>query len=84
MTRTNKNTKMIYSLVEELRPASEERLDIVERDEEMRRRIAARRRQKLLICVLLTLFIGMPVVGLCIQNSMMTDSQRERVSHIFH
>lgn len=83
MTRT-KTTKMLSSLVQELEPRSEERLDIVERDEEMRQRIAARRRQKLILCILLTLFVGVPVVGLSIQNSLMTDTQRERVSHIFH
>lgn len=78
------NTKMIRTLVDELQPKSEPRFDIVERDEEMRRAIAARRMQKLILCVLLTLFIGVPVVVLSIQNSMMTDTQRERVSHIFH
>ncbi len=78
------NTKMIRTLVDELQPKSEPRFDLVEQEEEMRRAIAARRMQKLILCVLLTLFIGVPVVVLSIQNSMMTDTQRETVSRIFH
>lgn len=78
------NTKMLHSLVDELEPRSEERFDLVEQEEEMWRRIAARRRQRLIICVLLTIFIGVPVVVLGLQDRALTDTQRETISHIFH
>ena len=72
------------ALLQRYEPRSESRPDIVERDEEMLRRIRARRRDYFIFCALMAVFVVLPLVTLAMQNASMTDEQRETVEHIFH
>jgi len=81
---TKVNGVSMNDLLARLEPRSESRPDIVERDEEMLKRISDRRRNKFIMCALAAMIIVLPIWVLAVQNASMTDEQREATSHIFH
>jgi len=78
---TKRNGMSASALLRSYEPRSESRHDLVERDEEMQRRIKARRRDNFIFCALAAIFVVFPLLALSIQSASLTKEQRQVCKH---
>ena len=59
-------------------------MKLAEIDAEYQRRAKESRKAKLILCILATVFVGVPMVGLALHHASLSDSQRSVVERIFN